>query len=118
MTIVPHFGEGFVSSFFPTDYQDKAVTAAKEHLRAFVRERIPDGIPVRHVVTCGTIYEEILAFAKGHSVDLIIMASHRPELSDYLLGPNADRVTRHAACSEIRSAACRERGGQYVKNPE
>lgn len=99
MTIVPHFGEGFVSSFFPTDYQDKAVTAAKEHLHAFVRERIPDGIPVRHVVTSGTIYEEILAFAKGHSVDLIIMASHRPELSDYLLGPNAARVTRHAACS-------------------
>jgi nucleotide-binding universal stress UspA family protein len=64
-----------------------------------VGERIPDGIPVQHVVACGTIYEEILDFARQHSVDLIVMASHRPELSDYLLGPNAARVTRHAACS-------------------
>lgn len=99
MTIVPTFGEGFVSSFFPADYQDKAMAAAKEHLHAFTRERITEGIPVQHVVASGTIYEEILAFAKGHSIDLIVMASHRPELSDYLLGPNAARVTRHAACS-------------------
>ena len=28
--------------------------------------------------------------------DLIVMASHRPELKDYLLGPNAARVVRHA----------------------
>src|SRR5690606_26376284 len=82
MTIVPSFGEGFVSSFFPTDYQDKAVAAARERLHAFVRERIPGEIPVQHVVACGTIYEEILSFAKKHGIDLIVMASHRPELSD------------------------------------
>jgi nucleotide-binding universal stress UspA family protein len=27
------------------------------------------------------------------------MGSHRPELSDYLLGPNAGKVVRHAKCS-------------------
>ena len=99
MTIVPAFGEGFVSSFFPTDYMEKATAAANERLRAFAREHIPEGIAVQHVVACGTIYEEILNFAKHHGIDLIVMASHRPELSDYLLGPNAARVTRHAACS-------------------
>lgn len=99
MTIVPSFGEGFVTSFFPADYQEKAVAAANERLHAFVRERIPEGVPVQHVVACGTIYEEILDFAKKHRIDLIVMASHRPELSDYLLGPNAARVTRHADCS-------------------
>jgi nucleotide-binding universal stress UspA family protein len=99
MTIVPSFGEGFVTSFFPADYQEKAVAAANDRLHAFARERIPEGVPVQHVVACGTIYEEILAFAKKHRIDLIVMASHRPELSDYLLGPNAARVTRHAECS-------------------
>jgi len=99
MTIVPSFGEGFVTSFFPADYQEKAVAGANERLHAFVRERIPEGVPVQHVVACGTIYEEILDFAKKHRIDLIVMASHRPELSDYLLGPNAARVTRHADCS-------------------
>lgn len=101
MTIVPTFGEGFVSSFFPTDYQEKAMAAANEHLHAFVRQHVPDGIAVQHVVACGTIYEEILDFAKQHKIDLIIMSSHRPELSDYLLGPNAARVTRHAECSVL-----------------
>jgi nucleotide-binding universal stress UspA family protein len=28
--------------------------------------------------------------------DAIVMAAHRPELRDYLLGPNAARVVRHA----------------------
>ena len=42
------------------------------------------------------MYEVILAVAKGIDADLIVMASHRPELKDYLLGPNAARVVRHA----------------------
>jgi nucleotide-binding universal stress UspA family protein len=101
LTIVPDFGEGFVSSFFPVDYQEKALAAANERLHAVVKQRIPDGIPVQHVVACGTIYEEILTFAGKHGIDMIVMASHRPELKDYLLGPNAARVVRHAECSVL-----------------
>jgi nucleotide-binding universal stress UspA family protein len=56
---------------------------------------------VQHVVACGTIYEEILTFAGKHGIDMIVMASHRPELKDYLLGPNAARVVRHAECSVL-----------------
>lgn len=99
LTIVPDFGESFVSSFFPVDYQEKAVEAASQSLHAFVKERVPDGIQVQHIVAHGTIYEEILRFAGEHNIDMIVMASHRPELQDYLLGPNASRVTRHADCS-------------------
>ena len=35
------------------------------------------------------------------NADLIVMASHRPELKDFLLGPNAARVVRHANCSVL-----------------
>ena len=28
--------------------------------------------------------------------DLIVVGAHRPELGDYLLGPNAARIVRHA----------------------
>ena len=99
MTIVPDFGESFVSSFFPVDYQEKAVEAANTTLHAFVKEHIPEGIQVQHIVAHGTIYDEILSFAKEHQIDMIVMASHRPQLQDYLLGPNAARVVRHAQCS-------------------
>jgi nucleotide-binding universal stress UspA family protein len=101
MTIVPDFGEGFVSSFFPVDFQETVIDAANEKLHAFVKQRVPDGIKVQHIVTHGSIYGQIVEFAKKIDADLIVMASHRPELSDYLLGPNASQVTRHAECSVL-----------------
>lgn len=99
MAIVPDFGESFVSSYFPVDYQERAVEAANQQLHAFVKERIPSEIQVQHIVAHGTIYEEILNFAKEHKIDMIVMASHRPKLQDYLLGPNSSHVVRHANCS-------------------
>jgi nucleotide-binding universal stress UspA family protein len=33
------------------------------------------------------------------NADLIVMASHKPTVTDYLLGANAAHVVRHAGCS-------------------
>ena len=33
--------------------------------------------------------------------DVIVMASHQPKFSDYLLGSTAARVVRHAKCSVL-----------------
>ncbi|CUJ99436.1 universal stress protein [Shimia thalassica] len=41
----------------------------------------------------------ILEWAEEHGVDCIVMASHRPGLSDYFLGSTAARVVRHATCA-------------------
>ena len=41
----------------------------------------------------------IVEYARAHSTDCIIISSHRPDLSDYLLGSTASRVVRHAQCS-------------------
>ena len=101
MTIVPDFGVGVVSSFFPADYKEKAIAAADKALKDFMKRRVPGGIKAQHTVAYGTIYEEILDFAGKTKVDLILMASHRPELSDYLIGPNAAKVVRHAKCSVL-----------------
>ncbi len=47
------------------------------------------------------IYEEVLRAAERLGADLIVMAAHRPELSDYLIGPNSARVVRHARQSVL-----------------
>ena len=47
----------------------------------------------------GTVYEEILNVAEELNAGQIVMAAHRPSLSDYLIGPNTARVVRHATCS-------------------
>lgn len=101
MTVVPDFGMSIVGSFFPPDYEKTAVEKASQALHDFVRENVPGDVKVAHDVGHGTVYEEILAAAKRVQADLIVMAAHRPEQSDYLLGPNAARVARHASCSVL-----------------
>lgn len=47
----------------------------------------------------GSVYHEVLDEAAASGADLIVMGSHRPEMSTYLLGSNAARIVRHAPCS-------------------
>jgi len=100
-TIVPDFGMSIVGSFFPAGYEAQALERAREQLHAFMAERAPEGLAVQHVVGHGTIYQELLRIAGEIRADLIVMASHRPGLEDYLLGPNAARVVRHAETSVL-----------------
>jgi nucleotide-binding universal stress UspA family protein len=68
---------------------------------------------VEQQVRSGSIVREIIAAAKERNVDLILMASHRPELRDYLIGPNAAYVAQHAPCSVLvlRKAAASDGTG-------
>ncbi len=101
MTVLPSFGEGVVSSFFPADYQERAIKEADEALVALESEKMAGNDTVSHSIAVGRIYEQILKTQEQLSVDLIVMASHQPDVKDYLLGPNASRVARHAACSVL-----------------
>lgn len=99
MTVVPDFGMSIVGSFFPEDYEKKALTRTKSALRDFVAANVPEGDAVVCDVGHGTVYEEVLLAAERIKADLIVLAAHRPAQKDYLLGPNAARIVRHAHCS-------------------
>lgn len=101
MTVVPDFGMAMVSQYFPKDYEHKVLEEAKANLHDFTKDHIPQGVEVQHIVGHGRVYDEILRVADEVGCDLILMASHRPELRDYLLGPNAARVVRHAKRSVL-----------------
>lgn len=101
MTVVPDFGMAIVGSFFPADYEKQALAEADKTLVDFIGEKVPGEIEIAHSVGHGTIYKEVLVTADDIGADLIVMASHRPAQSDYLLGPNAARVVRHATCSVL-----------------
>ena len=51
---------------------------------------------MQHIVAKGSVYECIIKTANEIKADLIVMSAHRPELKDYLLGPNAAKVVRHS----------------------
>jgi nucleotide-binding universal stress UspA family protein len=99
ITVVPEFGLPMVGQFFPADYEAKLHRQVAKQLADFVAEQMPDRTGVKRIVAAGRIYQQIVDAAKRIQADLIVMGSHRPELSDYLLGPNAARVVRHARCS-------------------
>lgn len=101
VTVVPDFGLSIVAGYFPKNYERDALAEADKALHAYVAAKIPADIPTQHIVGHGSIYREILHYAETTGCTLIVMASHRPELQDYLLGPNAARVVRHAPCSVL-----------------
>ena len=49
----------------------------------------------------GSPKDRILELAKKIPAHMIIIASHRPDITTYLLGSNAAAVVRHAECSVL-----------------
>ena len=96
VTVLPDFGMSVVGSYFKSGYEKTALHEIGEALSAWVDRNIPDDVEVHPHVLHGRVYDEIIMAAERLGVDAIGMGSHRPELSDYLLGPNAARVVRHA----------------------
>ncbi|MGQ3663204.1 universal stress protein UspF [Citrobacter braakii] len=76
------------------DFQHAALLKLDEIVKQF---KIPGEKIQTHVVS-GTPKDQILNLAKVIDADLIIIASHRPDITTYLLGSNAAAVVRHASC--------------------
>lgn len=79
------------------DLQREAIGKLNEIVARF---QIPDDRKQTHIAE-GSPKDKILALATTLSADLIILASHRPDMSTWLLGSNAAAVVRHATCSVL-----------------
>ncbi len=101
LCVVPGYSMSIVSQYFPEGFEEKSLVEAAKQLDDFIAKNIPAGIASPAIVANGTVYKEILRVAGEIACDVIVIASHRPELKDYLLGPNAARVVRHANCSVL-----------------
>lgn len=98
LTVVPTSGMAVVSSYLPEDYSEKVVEGARDALAAALTEKHALCAPatLKGHVAKGSVYQEIMHAADKLGCDAIIMTAHSPDLKDYLLGPNAARVVRHA----------------------
>jgi len=96
MTVIPDYGKSIVGSYFPADFSDKALADTSAALEKLVGDAFPADVTVESIARHGSVYKEVLEVADSTGADLIVLASHRPARSDYLLGPNAARVVRHA----------------------
>ncbi len=96
LTVVPDYGMPVVGSYFPRDFAENALKEVKKQLEAFAQQHIPDVLRGEVRAVSGSIYKRILIHANELGCDLIVLSSHRPEKADFLIGPNAARVVRHA----------------------
>ena len=98
ITVMPDYGMSIVGGFFDKNHQAEALAKTKAELNAMVEEALgPEAnSKVRHLVVLGTAYEEILRAADADNASLIVIGAHKPDFKDFLLGPNAARVVRHA----------------------
>lgn len=85
----------YVAAELPGGIIDKSKEKAHEQLEGIAKDV---GTNTEVVVRSGQAGTAIIATAEEKNADLIIVASHKPGMQDYLLGSTASRVVRHAKC--------------------
>lgn len=85
----------YVDQMIPADIGQ----GRQEHVAEALDELLEGAEDVQKLILHGPPARTIADFAQGADVDLIVVASHRPEVSDIFLGSTAAWLVRHANCS-------------------
>jgi len=88
----------YVAIELPANMLEDAMKDGREKLEALVAAT---GITATIEIRNGPPAKAIISTAESHGADLIIVASHVPDFSNYFIGATADRVVRHAKCSVL-----------------
>ena len=91
-----------VTESFPTYVADYLPPEAWQERRIAAKARVADLADTvagaEGIVVDGTSGRTITGWASDNGADLIVIASHRPQMSDIFLGSTAAWVVRHADC--------------------
>ena len=87
--------------YVPVDFDVEQAKRSKEALDAILDSIDLPAERKSAATRAGGIYHELLEEASEWDADLIVVGSHRPVMSDYLLGSNAKTIVRHAQCSVL-----------------
>jgi len=93
VSVVPAWPEDLATE--PHDYQPD--------LDAYIESLGSEGqTPIAgEIKVGGSISGRIIETVETKKIDLIVMASHDPKITDYLIGSNAAHVVLHAPCSVL-----------------
>lgn len=100
--VVPDFGMAMVGEFFPPDFEHKALEKARDDLRAFGEQHVPDDIEWDVHLGHGDVAEELIRVAHDVGATTIVMASHPPHgVTRFLLGSQAERLVHRSPVSVL-----------------
>jgi nucleotide-binding universal stress UspA family protein len=101
MNVIPDYGVRMVQKYFPKNWLNDMIKDAETKLASLIKKHVPDTVTVKQIVGRGSIYESIIETANQLSADLIMVSAHSNRHKDYLLGPNAAKIVRHAQVSVL-----------------
>jgi nucleotide-binding universal stress UspA family protein len=88
-----------VREMMPAEFEKEQRQSAHDQLKALAARLDLPADRISFALRVGDIRHEVIDDATEHGADLIMMRSHRPKFSTYLLGSNAAHIVRHAPCS-------------------
>ncbi|WP_299849086.1 universal stress protein [uncultured Roseovarius sp.] len=91
---------GQFSQFVPAGFAESHRHEAKDLLEEMARQIGPD-VTLKMHQQSGHVHVEVLDLAQEIKADLIVVGAYSEALKDYLLGPKAARIARHAECSVL-----------------
>jgi nucleotide-binding universal stress UspA family protein len=92
---------GYVSEYLPADFETGFEKETEARIRAIGTEAGLKEGSFSVKLRTGSVYHEVIDESKASGVDVIVVTSHRPQMSTYLLGSNAAKIVRHATCSVL-----------------
>ncbi|MEX0309957.1 MAG: universal stress protein [Tateyamaria sp.] len=87
--------KGSVSVYIGEETVERGFNTARDLLN----QKTAGMADVTPEITRGQAHKAITEYAVEHGFDCIVIGSHKPGLTDYLIGSTAARVVRHAPCA-------------------
>lgn len=99
--IIPDFGMKLVEDYLPKTWFKDQKEKYHKQVADLIKQQVPEDIEVIVHIGRGAVYDEIIQYSNEVKADLIIISAVRPQLRDYMLGPNASKIVRHSSISVL-----------------
>ncbi len=101
LNVIPDSGMSLVGSYLSKEHFSEMMGNVRSAFASWAGDYMPEVSSDHLHVVQGSIYDKIISTARTIEADTIVIGAHRPEFRDYLVGPNAARVVRHAPQSVL-----------------
>lgn len=99
--VISDFGMKMVEDYIPKDWVVKQKAKYRKEVEELIKQYVPSEIGANCHIGRGSVYDTVIQYSQELQADLIIISAVRPQLKDYMLGPNASKIVRHSAISVL-----------------
>ncbi len=99
--IIPDFGMRMIEDYLPRHWMNDQKEKYSKQFQKLISKYVPEDVKIDFHIGRGAIYDQVIDYSEKVNADLIIIAAVRPQLKDYMLGPNASKIVRHSNISVL-----------------